>query len=87
MPGRVAYAPSAFHRYLRDAYVEPWTALLPAAQLRATFDLARTLNPLWQTLRRWLELPYYEPTSPWGQASLARGPQLLRQVLRTLPAR
>ena len=48
-------------------------------------DLAWTLNPLWQTIRRWLEAPYYEPTSPWGKDSLARVPQLLRRVLRVLP--
>jgi hypothetical protein len=82
--GHVTYASPAFRRYLRDAYVEPWTALLPAAHLRATFDLAWALNPLWQTVRRWLEVPYYEPESPWAKDSLARGPRLLRTVLRSL---
>jgi len=84
VPGRVTYAPAAMHRYLRDAYVEPWTALLPASHVRKTFDLAWTLNPLWQAIRRWLEDPYYEHTSPWGKDSLARGPECLRRVLRTL---
>jgi hypothetical protein len=84
VPGRMTLSRAAFHRYLRDAYVEPWTAQLPATQLRAAFELARKLNPLWQTIRWWLEIPYYETTSPWGKESLTWGPHHLRWVLKTL---
>ena len=84
VPGSVTLSRAAFHRYVRDAYVEPWTALLPAAQLRRAFELAKRLNPLWQTIRWWLEIPYYETTSPWGKDSLTWGPHHLRRVLRTL---
>jgi hypothetical protein len=57
--------------------------------LRAAFDLARRLNPLWQTVRWWLEVPYYELTSPWGRDSLTWGPHHVRRLLREMeePAR
>ncbi|HEU5314490.1 MAG TPA: hypothetical protein VFX49_00135, partial [Chloroflexota bacterium] len=89
LPSRVTYARGAIHRYLRDAYVEPWTALAPARDVRAAFDLARKLNPLWQTVRWWLEIPYYETASPWGRDSLTWGPNHLRRLLREMeePAR
>ncbi|MCB0253382.1 MAG: phosphotransferase [Anaerolineae bacterium] len=35
---------------LRDAYLEPWTLFLPAAELRSTFALASRLSPLCSAL-------------------------------------
>jgi len=83
-PSTVTFSAVAHRRYIRDAYLEPWTALLPAAQLREVFALARRLNPLWQAVRWWLELPYYEPASPWGAMMIATLPARVRGLVRSL---
>lgn len=81
VPAPVVLSATAHRRYVRDAYLEPWTTFAPAAGLRAAFRQARRLNPLWQTLRWWLERRFYEDTSPWGAAAATWAPAGLRRVL------
>lgn len=81
----VVFSAGAHRRYVRDAYLEPWTGFAPAAQLRAAFRLARGLNPLWQTLRWWRELPFYERTSPWAVTAATWAPTDLRRILNGDP--
>jgi pimeloyl-ACP methyl ester carboxylesterase len=78
----VTFAPAAHRRYVRDAYLEPFTRFAPVADLRRSFQVARTLNPLWQTIRWWLERQYYEDTSPWAASAATWAPDGLREVLR-----
>jgi hypothetical protein len=82
VPAPVVFSAAAHRRYVRDAYLEPWTVFAPATELRATFRLTRRLNPLWQTLRWWLERRFYEDTSPWGVAAATWAPGGLRLVLQ-----
>jgi hypothetical protein len=86
VPGRARYAPAVRQRLLRDAYLEPWTAVAPPDRLRYAFGLAWTLGPVWQAVRLHRELPYAEPDSPWAVAWAGRVPPALRAAARRLAA-
>jgi hypothetical protein len=77
----VAYSAAARQRFVRDAYLEPWTVFAPAARLREAFALAEQLRPVWRAVRARRQLPHLELASPWTQ-DLARSiPALLRQAI------
>jgi hypothetical protein len=86
LPGRARYASAIRQRLLRDAYLEPWTAVAPPDRLRYAFGLAWTLGPVWQAVRLHRELPYAEPDSPWAVAWAGRVPPALRAAARRLAA-
>ena len=66
---------------ITEAYLAPWKELLGDADISRAFELARTLNPIYVAIRRYLDAPYCEPGSSWGRA-LREGPAIeLRRFL------
>jgi hypothetical protein len=81
VPAVVALSGAARQRFVRDAYLEPWTAYAPAEGLRKAFGIAARLRPVWRAVRSHRELPSVEPASPWA-ADLARSiPAELRDAI------
>lgn len=68
---------------LRDAYLEPWTALLPAPRLREIFALAQRVAPLYQALIYWHIVRHLEPSARWEWAAMV--PHYLRLLLAAHP--
>jgi aminoglycoside phosphotransferase (APT) family kinase protein len=73
-------------RYLRDAYLEPWTIRAPGARLREAFELARRVWYVWLAVQFHQELPYVEPTAALGMEVRYSIPSFLRRVIRAFTA-
>jgi hypothetical protein len=74
----LAYSGAARERFVRDAYLEPWTVFAPATRLREAFGLAVTLWPVWRAVRAHRELPHLEPHSPWTTGVACSVPAAVR---------
>jgi hypothetical protein len=74
--------PAERHERLIDAYLDAWTEYMPRDRLRAVFRQAQRLNPLYQALRWYLELPYCETDSPWWRMSLSCVTESLQELLK-----
>ena len=59
--------PEKLKRYVRDAYLEPWTSHASRPSLRKAFAAVQRLNPLYLALRWYVECRYLESSSPWGR--------------------
>jgi hypothetical protein len=79
--------PAARQRFARDAYLEPWTAFEPMDRLIEAFRLSRELNEVYLAVRWYAELPYVEPTSPWGKLMTGTPPAYARRLLAAEAAR
>src|SRR4029078_4248775 len=60
----VPYSAAVRQRFVRDAYLEPWTVFAAAARLREAFALAEQLRPVWRAGRARRPPPRLEPASP-----------------------
>jgi len=69
------------HERLIDAYLEAWVDYAPRDRLRALFRQTQRLNPLYQAIRWYLELPYCEPGSPWWRIMLSSLTESLQELL------
>jgi hypothetical protein len=69
------------HKRLVDAYLGEWVEYAPRDRLQAVFRQAQRLNPLYQAIRWYLELPYCETGSPWWRAMLSSATESLQELL------
>ena len=69
------------HERLRDAYLDAWADYASRDRLLEVFRLAQRLNPLYQAIRWYLELPYCEPGSPWWRMMLSCVTESLQELL------
>ena len=73
-------AEPALAERLREAYLEPWTALAPLRRLRAAFALAERVGPLYQALIYHRIVRGLPPDERWQWADAV--PRYLRLLLR-----
>jgi hypothetical protein len=71
------------HERLREAYLEPWAPYGSRRRLREVFQRARRLNPLYQAVRWYLELPYCEPGTPGWRDTLGSVTCSLKNLLQS----
>jgi hypothetical protein len=84
--GATTYPDETLQRYLRDAYLEPWTIHAPASRLREAFELAKRLWYVWLAVQFHQELPHVEPTAPLAMEVRYSIPSFLRHVIRAFTA-
>ena len=81
------HAEDGRRRTIRDGYLTAWTEYGSREQLVQAFALSRLLNEPYQAIRWYLEMPYLEPTSPWGK-TIRRAPRrMLKAVLEMMAGR
>jgi hypothetical protein len=75
------------HERLIDAYLDAWTDYAPRDRLQAVFRQVRRLDPVYQAIRWYLELPYCEPGSPWWLILISSTTETLQVFFNALAGR
>jgi hypothetical protein len=70
------------HERLLDAYLDAWEDRAPRDRLRSIFRQVRRLDPIYQAIRWYMELPYCEHGSPWWRIMLSSVAESLQDALK-----
>jgi len=69
---------------IRDAYLHSWAGLASLEELERIFALVQQINPWYQAVRGYRELPFVDRTKPWGKQMVRWTTSQLENILKIM---